>query len=72
MLRDFVGAGSLVLNHELAKCKIHGPCERGDIMFFICHVTTISKSHVTLWVRSSHLSHQPANLGSIRLAKVKV
>ena len=55
VLRDFVGVGSLVLSHELAKCRIHKPCERGDITFFICHVTTISKSHVTLWVRSSHL-----------------
>ena len=53
--RDIVGGGSLVLSHELAKFRIHRPCERGDITFFICHVTTISKSDVTLWVASSHL-----------------
>ena len=53
--RDFVGGGSLVLSHELAKFRIHRPCESGDITFFICHLTTISKSHVTLWVGSSHL-----------------
>ena len=41
--RDFVGIGSLVLSHELAKFRIHRPCESGDITFFICHVTTISK-----------------------------
>ena len=62
--RDFVGGGSLVLSHELAKFRIHRPCESADITFFICQVTTISKSHVTLWVGSS--------LGSIGLAKVKI
>ena len=53
--RDFAGGGSLVLIHELAKFRIHRPCESGDITFFICHVITISKSHVTLWEGSSHL-----------------
>ena len=53
--RDFVGGGSLVLSHELAKFRIQRPCESGDITFFICPVTTISKSHMTLWVESSHL-----------------
>ena len=52
--RDFVGGRSLVLSQELAKFKIHRPCESGDITFFICLVTTISKCHVTLWVSSSH------------------
>ena len=52
---DFVGGGSLVLSHELAKFRIHRPCESGDITFFICHVTTILKCHMTLWVGSSHL-----------------
>ena len=53
--RDFVGGASLVLTHELAKFRIHRPCESGDVTFFICHVNTISKSHVTLWMGSSHL-----------------
>ena len=52
--RDFVGGGSLVLSHELAKFRIHRPCESGDITFFICHVTTILKCHVTLSLGSSH------------------
>ena len=46
--RDFVGGGSPVLSQELAKFRIHRPCESGDITFFICHVTTILKCHVTL------------------------
>ena len=53
--RDLVGGGSLVLSHELGKFSIHRPCESGGIKFFICHVTTISKCHETLWVGSSHL-----------------
>ena len=53
--RDFVGGDFLVLCHELANFRIHRPCESGNVTFFICHVTTISKSHVTLWVGSSHL-----------------
>ena len=32
--RDFVGGGSLVFSHELAKFRIHRPCESGDIDFF--------------------------------------
>ena len=55
MSRDFVGGGSLDLSLELAKFKIHRPCESGDITFFFWRVTRISKSHVTLWVGSSHL-----------------
>ena len=53
--RDFVGEGSIALSHELAKFKIHKPYESEDITFLICHVTTISQSHVTLVVGSSHL-----------------
>ena len=53
--RDFVGGGSLILSYELAKLRIHRPCESGDITFFIWHVTTILKSYMTLWVGSSHL-----------------
>ena len=52
---DIVGGDSLVLSHELAKFRIHRPCESGDITFFICHVVTISNGHVTLWVGFSHL-----------------
>ena len=57
--RDFLGGGFLVLSHELAKFRIHRPCESGDITFFICHVTTISKCHVTLWVESPHPKSPP-------------
>ena len=38
---DFVGGGSLVLSHELAKFRIHRPCESGDITFF-----DLSRDHV--------------------------
>ena len=38
---------------------VHMACEKGDITFSICHVTTISKSHVALWVGSSHLMSPP-------------
>ena len=47
--------GPLILSHHPAKFGVHRPCESGDITFFICHVITISKSHVTLWEGSSHL-----------------
>ena len=57
--RDFVGGGSFVLSQELAKFRIHRSCESGDITFFICHVTTISKCHANLWVGPLILSHQP-------------
>ena len=52
--RGFVGEGSLALSHELAKFKIHRPYESGDITFFICHVTAISKCQVTLRMESPH------------------
>ena len=64
--RDFVGGRSLVLSQELAKFKIHRPCESGDITFFICRVTTISVS------RDSVGEFLSLNLGSIGLAKVKI
>ena len=32
-------------------------------MFSICHVTTVSKCHVTLWVGSSILGGHPAKFG---------
>ena len=47
------GWSPLILSHHPAKFGVHRPCESGDITFFICHVTTISKCHVTLWVGSS-------------------
>ena len=52
--RDFVGEGPLILSHHLAKIGVHRPYESGDITFFICHVNTISKSHVILWVGAFH------------------
>ena len=42
------GWGSLILSHHPAKFGVHRLCESGDITFFICHVTTISKCHMTL------------------------
>ena len=39
--RDFVGGGSLVLSHELAKFRIHRPCESGDKTFL-----DLSRDHV--------------------------
>ena len=54
--RDFVRGGSVVLSHELARFKIHRSCESGDTTFFICHVTTTLKCHVTFRVGSSHLN----------------
>ena len=32
--------GSFILSHHHAKFEIDRPCESGDIMSFICHVTT--------------------------------
>ena len=49
--RDF-RLGFLILSCHSAKFGVHKPCESGDITFLICHVTTISKCHVTLWVGS--------------------
>ena len=43
--RDFVGGGSLVLSHKLAKFRIHRPCKSGDITFFDLprdHVVAVS------------------------------
>ena len=48
------GWGSLILSHHPAKFGVHRPCENGNITYSVCHVTTISKSHVTLLVGSFH------------------
>ena len=48
--RDFVGEGPLILSHHPAKFGLHRPCECENITNLICHVTTISKSRVTLWI----------------------
>ena len=48
--------GPLILSHHPAKFRVHRPCESGNITFSICHVTTILKCHVTLWVASPHSS----------------
>ena len=38
---------------------VHTPCESGKITFFICHVTTTSKSCVTFWLGFSHSKSSP-------------
>ena len=38
---------------------VHTLYESGNITFFICQVTTMSKCHVTLWVGSPHLKTPP-------------
>ena len=50
---------SLVLSHHPAKFGVHSPCESWGITFIVCHVTTISKCHVTLWVGSPHPKPPP-------------
>ena len=42
------GWGSLILSQHPVKFGVHRPCESGDITLLICHVTTISKCHMTL------------------------
>ena len=56
------GWGPLVLSHHPVKFEVHRPCERGDITFLICHVTTISTCHVTLWVKSPHSQSPPCKV----------
>ena len=46
--------GLFILSHHPAKFGVHRPCESGDITFFVCHVTTLSKCHVILWVGFPH------------------
>ena len=50
----FCGWGPLILSHYPVTFGVPRPCESEDITFFICHVTTISKCHETLWVWSSY------------------
>ena len=59
MSREFLGGGSLILSNYLAKFMVHRPCESGIITVFICHATTISNCHVTLWVGFSHPKSLP-------------
>ena len=68
--RDFVRG-----SHHPAKFWVHKPCESGDITFFICQVTTISKGHVALWVGSSHPKSTPPtplSMRSIGLTEQKI
>ena len=44
--------GTFVQSHHPAKFGIHWPCESGDKIFLICHMTTQLKCHMTLWVGS--------------------
>ena len=48
----------LILSHYSAKFGVCRPSESGD-MFVVCHVTTRSKCHVTLQVRSDHTKSLP-------------
>ena len=57
--------GSLILSYQPVRLGVHRPCEIGDTTFFICHVTTISKYHVTLWVWFPH--YHPPRFGAHRL-----
>ena len=50
----FCRSGPLILSYHPAKCGVHRSCESGNITFFICHVITILKCHVSLWVGSPH------------------
>ena len=51
--------GPLILSHHPLKFGVHRPCESGNITFFICHVTTILKCLVNLWVGSPHPKSPP-------------
>ena len=62
--------GPLILSHHPAKFGVHRPYENGNITFFICHVTAILKSHVTLCVYWEVTN--PLCLGSIGLVKVGI
>ena len=55
--------GSFILSHHPPKFGVRRPCEGGNITFFICHVTTILKCHVTLMWRLLILSYQLAKFG---------
>ena len=48
-----------MLSHHPVKFGVQRPCEIGDIMFFICHVTTIWKYYLTLLVESPHPKSPP-------------
>ena len=61
------GWGRLILGHHTAKFGIRKSCESGDIPVFNCHVTTISKCHVTFWVGPLIQSDCPAKLRVHRL-----
>ena len=64
-----------MLSHHLAKfgvhalCRVHRPCESGDITFLICHVATWLKCHVTLWWGTLIISYHPARSGVHRPCK---
>ena len=62
--------GPLIRSHHPATFGIHRPCESGIITFSICHVTTILKCHVTLWVVSPNPSI--LNLVSIHLMELEI
>ena len=51
--------GPLILSHHPAKFEVHRPCQSEDITFFVCHVTSILKCHVTLWVGSLYPKSPP-------------
>ena len=58
------GLSPLIPSHHPARLGGYRPCESGDITFFIFHVTTISKCHLTLWVGSPHPKSLPCQVWS--------
>ena len=58
-VRWLCGWSPLILSNYPAKFGVHRPYENGDITSFICHVATMSKCHVTIWVGSSHPKSSP-------------
>ena len=57
------GWGSLILSYHLAKIEGYRPCENGDIMFSICHLTQDRSVTWLCWYGLFILSHHPAKFG---------
>ena len=57
------GWGPFIPSHHPAKFGIiHRPCKSRDIASLICHVTTQSICHVTLWVGFPHPKSPPCKV----------
>ena len=55
--------GPLIAGYNSFKLGSHRHCRNPDIRFYICLVTTPSKGHVTWWMLSSALNHEPLSFG---------